>query len=73
MSTQPAPTRMDAIQTVIVQLEDGLRQLRLQQQDAQAQLTQANDAVQRQVGAIGAMQMLLQQMQAQPPADAAQE
>jgi len=64
---------MDAIQTVIVQLEDGLRQLRLQQQDAQAQLTQANDAVQRQVGAIGAMQMLLQQMQAQPPADAAQE
>lgn len=72
MSTQPAPTRMDAIQTVLVQLEDGLRQLRLQQQDAQAQLTQANDAVQRQVGAIGAMQMLLQQMQAQP-ADAVQE
>ena len=69
-SAQPAPvgrladiTETDVIQAELAGLEQGLLQLRLQQQEADATLRQANDSIQQQVGAIATLQRVLQTLQ----------
>lgn len=69
-STQPAPagrladmTETDVIEAEIASLEQGMLQLRLQQQEAAAQLQQIDNAIQQQAGAIAVMQRLAQTMQ----------
>lgn len=70
-STQPATvgtplaamTEMDVIQAELAGLEQGMLQLRLQQQEAAQALEQINNAIQQQAGAITAMQRLAQTMQ----------
>lgn len=57
-------TETDVIQAEIAGLEQGMLQLRLQQQEAAARLQQIDNAIQQQVGAIAAMQRLAQTMQA---------
>ena len=49
-------------------LEQGLAELRLQQQDAAAQLQQINNYIQQQIGAISGAQRLAQAMQARSAA-----
>ncbi len=69
--TQPAPagtplanmTEVDVIQAELAGLEQGMLQLRLQQQEAAQALTEINNAIQQQAGAITAMQRLAQTMQ----------
>ena len=70
-STQPASagrlgdmTEVDVIEAEIASLEQGMLQLRLQQQEAAAQLQQIDNAIQQQAGAIAVMQRLAQTMQA---------
>lgn len=70
-STQPAApgrladmTETDVIEAELAGLEQGMLQLRLQQQEAAASLEQINNAIQQQAGAIAAMQRLAQTMQA---------
>lgn len=69
-STQPAApgrlvdmTEQDVIQAELAGLEQGMLQLRLQQQEAAQALEQINNAIQQQAGAITAMQRLAQTMQ----------
>ena len=69
-TTQPAPagrlgdmTEVDVIQAEIASLEQGMLQLRLQQQEAAAQLQQIDNAIQQQIGAISGAQRLAQTMQ----------
>ena len=69
-STQPTPadrladmTETDVIQAELAGLEQGLLQLRLQQQEADAALRQANDSIQQQIGAIATLQRVLQTLQ----------
>ena len=71
-STQPTPadrladmTETDVIQAELAGLEQGLLQLRLQQQEADAALRQANDSIQQQIGAIATLQRVLQTLQGQ--------
>ena len=67
-STQPAPagtpladmTEQDVIQAELAGLEQGMLQLRLQQQEAAQRLEQIDNAIQQQAGAIAAMQRLAQ-------------
>ncbi len=71
VSTQPAPagtpladmTETDVIEAELASLEQGMLQLRLQQQEAQAALAEINGAVQQQAGAIAGAKRLLQTMQ----------
>ena len=71
-STQPAApagtrladmTELDVIQAELAGLEQGMLQLRLQQQEAAQALEQINNAIQQQAGAITAVQRLAQTMQ----------
>ena len=69
-STQPAPagrladmTETDVVQAELAGLEQGLLQLRLQQQAADAALRQTNDSIQQQIGAIATLQRVLQTLQ----------
>ena len=55
---------IDVIQTEIASLEQGMLQLRLQQQEAAARLQQIDNAIQQQIGAISGAQRLAQTMQA---------
>ena len=68
-STQPTPagmladmTEQDVIQAELAGLEQGMLQLRLQQQEAAQNLERINNAIQQQAGAIAAMQRLAQTM-----------
>lgn len=70
-STQPAPAgrladmaEIDVIEAEIAGLEQGMLQLRLQQQEATARLEQIDNAIQQQIGAIAVLQRLAQTMQA---------
>ena len=56
-------TELDVIQAELAGLEQGMLQLRLQQQEAAQALEQINNAIQQQAGAITAMQRLAQTMQ----------
>ena len=69
-STQTAPvgrqadmTETDVIQAELAGLKQGLLQLRLQQQEADAALRQVNDSIQQQIGAIATLQRVLQTLQ----------
>lgn len=70
-STQPAPagvplgdlSEIDVIQAELASLEQGMLQLRLQQQEAQAALAEINGAVQQQAGAIAGAKRILQAME----------
>ena len=70
-STQPAPagtplgdlSEIDVVEAELASLEQGMLQLRLQQQEAQAALTEINGAVQQQAGAIAGAKRILQSMQ----------
>lgn len=58
-------TETDVIEAELAGLEQGMLQLRLQQQEAQQALAEINNAIQQQAGAITAMQRLAQTMQQQ--------
>ena len=55
-------TEQDVIQAELAGLEQGMLQLRLQQQEAAQNLERINNAIQQQAGAITAMQRLAQTM-----------
>lgn len=55
----------DMIKAELAGLEQGMLQLRLQQQEATARLEQIDNAIQQQIGAIAVLQRLAQTMQAQ--------
>jgi chromosome segregation ATPase len=56
-------TEVDVIEAEIASLEQGMLQLRLQQQEAAARLQQIDNAIQQQIGAISGAQRLAQTMQ----------
>ena len=56
-------TETDVIEAEIASLEQGMLQLRLQQQEAAARLQQIDNAIQQQIGAISGAQRLAQTMQ----------
>ena len=51
------------IQSEIAGLEQGMLQLRLQQQEADATLRQINDAIQQQAGALATLQRVAARLQ----------
>lgn len=53
-------TPVDIVQAELAGLEQGMLQLRLQQQEAAQRLEQIDNAIQQQAGAIAAMQRLAQ-------------
>ena len=62
---------VDMIQAEIAGLEQGMLQLRLQQQEADAHLRQISDAMQQQAGALATLQRVaarLQQAEEKPAA-----
>lgn len=62
---------VDMIQAEIAGLEQGMLQLRLQQQEADAHLRQISDAMQQQAGALATLQRVaarLQQVEEKPAA-----
>lgn len=58
-----AATEIDVILAEIDGLQQGLLGLRLQQQEADANLRQINDRIQQQIGGIAVAQRLLQSLQ----------
>jgi hypothetical protein len=64
-------TPVDVVQVELAQLEQGLLQLRLQREEAEARLEQIEDAIQQQAGAIALARRLAEKFNVAPTAGAA--